>query len=83
MALGDHFGSDIGYKVLLYLKKNKNLQGYRENGILKQIEEKYMQAISETGYLKKYPHHKIFVEFDKHENVKQNYGGNYFVRDRD
>lgn len=68
--------------VLIFFKKDYELNNYKENGLIDNIKSKYMSLLDEYGYFKKF-NDIVRIEFDTDENVKRNYKGNYFYRTRE
>ena len=72
-------GREFAFRVFVFFKKNSDIEAYRLNGIVQEIEEFVCDELVRQGRGTK-GEFKVAFEFDSEENVKTNFGGNYMAR---
>jgi hypothetical protein len=64
--------------VYVFFPKDSDLQCYKTDGMIAQIEAQYRGTLSDAKYpFERWP---VIFTFDSHQNVVENYEGNYFYR---
>ena len=70
---------DDGIGVWIFYDRNKDLVERNENGLSDEIKSKFMGCLERNDYpFADFPN--VIYVFDSHENVQENYKGNYFYR---
>lgn len=73
---------NAGYGVLgvfIFYKTDKELNIYRENGVIEKAKQNFIRILGDLGYFEEFDDEVGFI-FDSHENVKKNFKGNYYYR---
>ena len=71
--------SDKSFVVYVFYHLNKQIQEAENNGLSTRIEEQVYEELDNAGRGKR-ESIRIKFEFDSHENVELNYGGDYYSR---
>jgi hypothetical protein len=69
---------DKSTEIHIFFLADSDLQRFKAEGTLLQIEQKYRELLSDAQYRQdRWP---VVFQFDTHENVVKNYKGNYGYR---
>jgi hypothetical protein len=70
---------DADFRAYVFLKTEKDLAAAKENGVCTRMEDFIYSQLERVGRGTR-GSIQVAFEFDSHERVKANFGGNYFLR---
>ena len=71
--------SEYSFKAYVFFRWNKQLKELSKTNLSVEIENFIYRQLEDSGRGKK-KDLQLKIEFDSHENVERNYGGDYFSR---